>query len=239
MLRIIGFGPGSPEGMTLEAEQALKESELIIGYTVYVELMKRIFPEKQYYDTGMRSEKERCEYAIAKTIEGVETAIVCSGDSGIYGMASLVMELPDAQNIEIKVIPGVTAAASGGAVLGAPLTHDFAVISLSDLMTPLELIEKRIACAAMSDMVIVLYNPSSKKRKDYLKKACEIVLKYQREDTVCGFVKNIGREGQCYEICTLNELKEKPTDMFTTVFIGNSTTKNIGKYMVTPRGYRV
>ena len=141
--------------------------------------------------------------------------------------------------IEIEVIPGITAACSGAAVLGAPLIHDFAVISLSDLLTPWERIEKRIACAAAADFVICFYNPSSKKRQDNLKKACEIALKHRAAGTMCGFVKNIGRQGESAVVLTLDELKDAKVDMFTTVFIGNSQTRKIGGKLVTPRGYRV
>jgi len=236
-LYVIGFGAGDYEYMTIQAKQAIEESEIIVGYSVYIELISRYFKDKQYYSTSMKQEIERCKWAVERVKENKTVALVCSGDSGIYGMASLVYELCEEENIEIEVISGVTAASSGAAVLGAPLTHDFAVISLSDLLTPLELIEKRLECAAMSDMVICIYNPSSKKRKDYLKRACEIVLKYKSKDTVCGYVKNIGRTGEESHICTLGELAQVQADMFTTVYIGNSSTRNIKGKMVTPRGY--
>lgn len=164
--------------------------------------------------------------------------LVCSGDSGVYGMASLVYELAE-ESVQIQVISGVTAANSGAACLGAPLSHDFAVISLSDCMTPWELIEKRLLAAAEADLVICLYNPSSRRRAGYLKKACEIVEKAQSPDTVCGYVKNIGRDGQETGVLSLKELAEFEADMFTTVYIGNSRTKVIGGKMVTPRGYQV
>ncbi|MCM1127112.1 MAG: precorrin-3B C(17)-methyltransferase [Lachnospiraceae bacterium] len=244
MLYIIGFGPGGINGMTMEAKKALDNSQMIVGYSVYVELLKPYYKEKEFYSTPMKQEKERCLWALERAEEGKQVSLVCSGDSGIYGMASLIYELMeqkgkqgDFSGTEVKVIAGVTAASSGGAVLGAPLSHDFAVISLSDLMTPLWLIEKRIAHAAMSDMAICLYNPSSKKRADYLKRACEIVLTYQKPETVCGYVKNIGREGETMAVLSLKELKDAKVDMFTTVFIGNSATRNIDGKMVTPRGY--
>lgn len=242
MLYIIGVGPGGMEGMTIEAKQALGNSEIIAGYSVYVDLLKPYYGDKEFYSTPMKQEEKRCRWAIEQAKEGKDIAMVCSGDSGIYGMASLVYELAYEEKeedlFEIKVIAGVTAASSGGAVLGAPISHDFAVISLSDLLTPMPLIEKRIACAAMGDMVICLYNPSSKKRADYLKRACEIVLQYQKPETVCGYVQNIKRQGEAAKVLTLKELKDVQADMFTTVFIGNSTTRNIHGKMVTPRGYR-
>lgn len=238
-LYVVGFGCGSRDGMTIEAEKAITESDIVIGYTVYTDILKKFFPDKEYLSTGMRQEKERVELALRTASEGKTVALVCSGDSEIYGMAGLAYELSHLYpETETVTVAGVTAAVSGGAVLGAPLTHDFALISLSDLLTPWEKIEKRLRCAAMADFTIVLYNPSSKKRADYLKRACEIVLEFKSEDTVCGYVKNIGREGQCSRTLTLSELKNENVDMFTTVFIGNSETKNIGGKMVTPRGYR-
>lgn len=239
-LYIVGFGPGGYEYMTLQAKNALEECEVITGYSVYVELVQEFVKNKEFYSTAMKKEEDRCRWAIEKTLEGKKVALICSGDSGVYGLASLIYELAEEYDpFEIEVIAGVTAALSGGAVLGAPLTHDFAVISLSDLLTPWELIERRLQCCAMSDMVICLYNPSSKKRYDYLKKACEIILAYRSEAAVCGFVRNIGREGEESVITTLAELKDLEVDMFTTVFIGNSTTKNRNNKMVTPRGYHL
>ncbi|WP_294412481.1 precorrin-3B C(17)-methyltransferase [uncultured Ruminococcus sp.] len=238
MLYVVGIGAGSRDGMTIAAENAILSSELIVGYTKYVELLSRHFPEKNYFSTGMTQERERVEFALKEAADKT-VSLVCSGDPQLYGMAGLAYELrvsyPD---VEIEVVSGVTAAFSGGAVLGSPLTHDFAVISLSDLLTPMEKIQKRLECAAKCDMVIVLYNPSSKSRADYLQKACDIVLKHRSGDTVCGYVRNIGRDGEESRILTLAELRETAVDMFTTVYIGSSETKVIGGKMVTPRGYR-
>jgi len=238
MLYVVGIGAGSREGMTIAAEKALNRSELIVGYTKYVELLRSFFPDKEYFSTGMRQERERVETAL-KEAETRTVSLVCSGDPQLYGMAGLAYELgAEYPGADIEVIPGVTAAFSGGAVLGSPLTHDFAVISLSDLLTPAEKIHKRLECAAECDLVIVLYNPLSKSRADYLQKACDIVLRYRSGDTVCGYVRNIGREGQESRLLKLSELRETPVDMFTTVYIGNSETVITGGKMVTPRGYR-
>ncbi|MBE5986818.1 MAG: precorrin-3B C(17)-methyltransferase [Paenibacillaceae bacterium] len=238
-LYVIGIGPGSYEDMTIRAVNALNDSEIIVGYTVYVDLLREHFPEKEMLTTPMRQEQERCQMAILKALEGKRVAMVCSGDSGVYGMSGLILQLAkESPDLEIEVIPGVTAALSGGAVLGAPLGHDFAVISLSDLLTPMELIEDRLKNSARSDMVICLYNPSSKKRADYLKNACEIVLQHQKPETVCGLVRNIGRDGEEMEVLTLSQLKDTNVDMFTTVYIGNSMTREINGRMVTPRGYK-
>lgn len=237
---VIGMGPGAYEQMTVAAVEALKGCDVIVGYTVYVDLMKKYFPEKEFMTTPMRKEPERCRLAFEEAKKGRVTAMVCSGDSGIYGMAGLMYEIGEEYpEVEIEVLPGVTAAMGGAAVLGAPLGHDCCMISLSDLLTPWELIEERLRCAAKADFVICLYNPSSRKRSTYLAKACEIMLEYKAEDTVCGIVKNIAREGETMQTLTLKELKETTVDMFSTVFIGNKQTKVIREKMVTPRGYRI
>lgn len=239
-LYVVGIGPGNEKQMTLEAKEALADSEVIVGYTVYVNQVRDIFPDKEYLVTGMTKETERCRMALETASLGRTTAMVCSGDAGVYGMAGILLELGEAYpQVDIHVVSGVTAALSGAALLGAPLGHDFAVISLSDLLTPWELIEKRLRCAAMADLAICLYNPSSRKRQDYLYRACEILLQYQPGELVCGYVQNIGREGENSRLLTLSELKDARVDMFTTVFIGNSQTKRIGERMVTPRGYRI
>ena len=236
---VIGLGPGAEKEMTYQASEALEKSEVIIGYTVYTGLIRERFPDKKYLSTPMRQEVVRCEMAMDEAMKGRTVAMVCSGDAGIYGMAGLLYEMGQGYpEVELEVVPGITAANGGAAVLGAPLMHDFAVISLSDLLTPWELIEKRLCAAAEADFVICLYNPSSRKRADYLEKACEIILKSRSEETVCGLVKNIGREGELYEIMTLKKLKTTQADMFTTVYIGNSNTKELNGKMVTPRGYK-
>ena len=238
-LYIIGLGPGEQQQMTPQAVNAIAQSDVIAGYTVYVDLIAPLVKDKEILTTPMKQEIDRCRLAIEEAVKGKTVSMVCSGDAGVYGMAGLIFELSaNYPPIEIEVIPGITAACSGAAVLGAPLIHDFAVISLSDLLTPWELIEKRLHCAAQADFVICLYNPSSKKRSDYLEKACKIIMKHQSADTLCGFVKNIGRDGQTERLLTLAELATTQVDMFTTVYIGNSQTKKVGGKMVTPRGYR-
>ncbi|MBQ2085409.1 MAG: precorrin-3B C(17)-methyltransferase [Oscillospiraceae bacterium] len=237
-LIVAGIGAGNYDGLTVAAIKALEGADIIVGYTVYCDLIKPYFPDKEFLSTPMMREIERCRIALEHAASGKLTVMICSGDSGIYGMASPVLELASEYGVEVEVIPGVTAAASGAALLGSPITCDFAVISLSDLLTPMERIEKRLEGAAMADLCIVLYNPSSRKRADYLMRACDIVLKYRSPETVCGIARNIGREGESSAVLTLAELRETATDMFTTVFIGNSETKVIDGHMVTPRGYR-
>ena len=222
-LYVVGIGPGKFEGMTHEAARALEASDVIVGYTVYVDLVKEHFPNKTFLTTPMRREVERVELALAEAAQGKTVAMVCSGDPGVYGMSGLCEELAAKYpGVAVETIPGVSAVLSGAAILGAPLMHDFAVISLSDLMTP---------------WVICLYNPSSHKRKDYLQRACDIVLESASPDTVCGVAQNIGRAGENTRIMTLRALREAEVDMFSTVFIGNSQTKIVGGKMVTPRGY--
>ena len=225
---VVGMGPGSQEQMTEKAREVFASCEVIAGYTVYVELLKEACPGAEYITTPMRQEVERCRLAFESAAEGKTTAMVCSGDAG--------EEYPQ---VEIEVVPGVTAALGGAAVLGAPLGHDLCIISLSDLLTPWETIEKRLLSAAAADFVICLYNPASRKRKDYLKKACEILMNHKPADTVCGIVRNIAREGEAFQILTLGELKDAEADMFSTVYIGNHETKVVRGRMVTPRGYQL
>ena len=236
---VVGIGPGAYEKMTIEAAEALKKCDTIIGYTVYIDLVKDHFADKEFLSTPMRKEVERCVMAFEEADKGKTVAMICSGDAGVYGMAGLIYEVgKDYPETEIKVIPGVTAAVSGAAVLGAPLIHDFCLISLSDLLTPWELIEERLSSAAKGDFVCCLYNPSSVKRHDYLMKACDILMEHKSRETVCGIVNNIGRDGEGMKVMSLEELRNTEVDMFTTVFIGNSQTKVIKGKMVTPRGYK-
>ena len=237
-LYVVGIGPGKKSGLTMEAETALEQCDLLCGYTEYIRLIAPQFPGVETLATPMMQEVERCKLALQAAQGGKTVAMVCSGDAGVYGMAGPILELAEEYpEVDVEVVAGVTAAISGAAVLGAPLMHDFAVISLSDLMTPWPVIEKRLEAAAMSDFCLCLYNPCSKKRKDHLAKAAEIMLRHKKATTVCGWVRNIGREGQMHGTLLLSELAAFEGDMFTTVFVGNSSTKLMGERMVTPRGY--
>lgn len=235
---VVGIGPGNEEFMTFQARNVIENADVICGYTVYVDLVRHMAGDKEIYATGMMKEKDRCKWAIERAAEDKVVALVCSGDAGVYGMASLVLELAqDHAEVEVEIVTGVSAVLSGGAVLGAPVAHDFCVVSLSDHLTEWSLIEKRIRLGGEADFIMVLYNPKSKKRPEYINRACEILMEVKSPDTVCGWVRNIGRDGQEYRLCTLKELPEQPIDMFTTVFIGNSNTVNMNGKMVTPRGY--
>ena len=238
-LYVIGIGPGEYEQMTLKAIHAMEKSEVIIGYTVYVDLVKEHFPGKEFLTTPMKKEVDRCVMAFEEAKKGKVVSMICSGDAGVYGMSGLMYEVGvNYPEVELEIIPGVTAATGGAAVLGAPLIHDFCLISLSDLLTPWEKIEARLLAAAEADFVVCLYNPSSRKRSDYLQKACDLMMQYKSPETVCGIVSYIGRAGDHYEVMDLKTLRDTKVDMFTTVWVGNSQTKEINGKMVTPRGYR-
>ncbi len=244
-LFVIGFGSGEKKHMTQQTVSALEQSDLVIGYTTYIEILKKNFPNLHYLATPMRKEIDRCKMAVQETLKNQNVALVSSGDSGIYGMAgillAIVQEMQAENQIEIEIVPGITAASLAASVLGAPLMHDFAVISLSDLLTPLELIYKRVSCAAQGDFVICLYNPKSKSRTEYLAQAADLILQYQSPDTPVGIVRNAGRTDQTSWMTTLRELKNQPVDMFCIVIIGNSQSyfqdQNQKIYMITPRGY--
>ena len=240
VLYVVGLGPGGSRWMTWEARAALEQAEVLCGYTVYLDLIRGEFPDKEYFSTPMTQEIERCRAALERARSGRTTALVCSGDAGVYGMAGPVLELaPQFPEVEIQVVPGVTAALAGAAVLGAPLMHDFAVLSLSDLLTPWEVIRRRLELAAQGDFVLCLYTPSSRRRRDHLRMACDIVLAHRGPETVCGWVRNAGRAQEEHQVLTLGELREAQVDMFTTVFIGSAATRRIGDRMVTPRGYEL
>lgn len=236
---VVGLGPGAGEQMTVRAEKILEACPVILGYTVYIDLVREQYPEKKFLSTPMKQEVKRCQMAFEEAVKGQDVAMVCSGDAGVYGMAGLIYEVGrEYPEIKIEIIPGITAATGGAAVLGAPLMHDFAVISLSDLLTPWEKIEARLLAAAEADFVVCLYNPSSRKRSDYLQKACDLMMQYKSPETVCGIVSYIGRDGEHYEVMDLKTLRDTKVDMFTTVWVGNLQTKEINGKMVTPRGYR-
>ena len=240
LVSVVGLGPGNAQFLTAQAQAALQNADVLCGYTVYIDLVRPHYPEKEVYTTGMTREIDRCRWALEAAQSGKVVALVCSGDAGVYGMASPLLELAGAYpDVEVEIVPGLTAALSGAAVLGAPLAHDFCVISLSDRLTPWEVIEKRLACAAAGDFCVALYNPSSKGRADYLAKAVRILRANGKADeTLCGVVRSIGREGQSSCLLTLAELEQTTVDMFTTVFVGNAATQNLRGKMVTPRGYR-
>jgi precorrin-3B C17-methyltransferase len=240
-LFVVGFGPGDHGNMTFRAADAVRDSDVIYGYEVYTDLLKQYFPEKEFRSSKMLKEVERCTLAVQEAEKGKIVSVVSSGDSGIYGMAGIVHQIAEERgsDVEIEIVPGITAASSAAALLGAPLMHDLAIISLSDLLTPLELIMKRVECAGMGDMIVCLYNPKSRKRVDHIEKAADILMRFRGADTPAGIARNIGREDENITMTTLGKLKDEDIDMFSTVIIGNSQTYVYNGKMITPRGYKL
>ncbi len=241
MIYVVGIGPGCESLMTNEALNAIKDSEVIVGYKTYIDLIKDFIVDKEVVQNGMRKEIERCKEAIKIAKTGKKVAVISSGDAGIYGMAGLILELitKDDEDIKVKVVPGVTASIGAAAVLGAPIMHDFCHISLSDLMTPWEVIEKRLRLAAQADFVICLYNPRSKGRSEHIAKAFEIMSEFKMGSVPVGIVKDVGREKQEKFICTFDNMDFERVDMTTMVIIGNKATYIHDDLMITPRGYEV
>ena len=236
-LYVVGIGPGGREHMTYKAVEVIKESDVIVGYTPYIEYLGELVEGKELFSTGMKGEIERCKQAIEMVRKGKTTAIVSTGDAGLYGMAGPILEL--AEGIEVEVIPGVTAAFSAASELGSPIMHDYASISLSDLMTPWEVILKRVEKAAEADFVITMYNPRSKGRPEHLEEAIDLVLKHRKPTTPVGIVKDSGRPGTKITITTLGEMDYEMVDMLTVLIIGNSNTYIENDKMITPRGYKL
>ncbi len=234
----VGIGPGDAAMMTPEADGALKQSSIIAGYPVYVELIRKRYPGKEFITTPMGEEIKRCRLCFEEAMKGKKVSLISGGDAGVYGMAGPLLELSEKYpEVELTVIPGVTAALAGAALLGAPLTHDFCVISLSDILTPRELIIKRLRAAAEADFCIVLYNPGSARRKDAMKRAAEVLMETLEPERPVGIAENISRSGSDSRICTLSDLTTISVNMFMTVFIGNSQTRVVRGRLVTPRGY--
>lgn len=236
-LYVVGIGPGGREHMTYKAVEVIRNSDVIVGYTPYIDYLGDLVEGKELFSTGMKGEIERCKRAIELVKEGKTTSIVSTGDAGLYGMAGPIFEL--ARGIDVEVVPGVTAAFSAAAELGSPIMHDYASISLSDLMTPWEVILKRVEKSAEADMVITLYNPRSKGRPEHLKEAMDLILKYRKEDTPVGIVKDSGRPGTEITITTLGKMDYEIVDMLTVLIIGNSNTYIEDGKIITPRGYKI
>lgn len=238
----MGLGPGDACLTAPLATQAISEAGAVSGYSTYLDLVPpALLQGKRIISTGMMGEVERCNQAIDAALAGLETVVVSGGDSGVYGMAGLVLELLEARGlldaVEFRVVPGIPALAGAAALLGAPLTHDFACVSLSDLLTPWELIERRIEAAASADFVIVLYNPRSRRRSGLLARALEVISRHRGPDTPAGVVRQAWRQGQDVRALTLCALDPESVDMLTVVVVGNSQTRLAGNRMLTPRGY--
>ena len=240
---VIGIGPGHKEEMTEKAIHAIEACDIIVGYNTYISLIKDMIAEKEVVGNGMRQEVDRCQKAVDLAVEGHQVAVISSGDPGVYGMAGLVLELiqkiPEEKRPDCEVIPGLTAANTAAAALGAPLMHDYAVISLSDLMTPWDLIKKRARLAAEGDFVIAIYNPKSRGRATYLDEIRNIILEYRKPETPVGIVRKAGRPGMNWTISSLEKLPSEDVDMQSTVIIGNSNSYVADGHIITPRGYKV
>jgi len=241
-ITVVGLGPGDAALLPPLAREALLRAHAIVGYKGYIELVEpEILAGRQVLSTGMTGEVERCNAAIDLAASGVETAVVSSGDAGVYAMAGLVLELMEARGLlevlDLEVVPGIPALCAAAALLGAPLMHDFAVVSLSDLLTPWEVIEKRLAAAAAADFVVVLYNPRSGRRKDQLPKALAVLAAHRPGTTPVGLVKRAYRPGQEVIATTLAGLDPEAVDMQSILVVGNAATRMAGGRMLTPRGY--
>ena len=238
MIYVVGVGPGGTDEITPRAMEVLKSCDVVVGYTRYVELLKDELAGKTVFTSGMRQEVERCTMALKFAQEGRTVAVISSGDAGVYGMAGLMMEIAQGSGQEIIVIPGITAANSAAAILGAPLMNDYVTVSLSDILTDWDTIERRLEAACAGDFVICIYNPASKHRPEHFKRACEILLRHKSPDTPAGYVRNIGREGQAHEVTTLGEIMTREIDMLCTVIIGSSQSCILDGKIITPRGYK-
>jgi precorrin-3B C17-methyltransferase len=235
-LFVIGIGPGGLDHITIKALNAIKESDIIVGYTKYLEFIDPLIKDKETLSTGMMGEEERCRKALELAKDKI-VSVISTGDAGIYGMAGLILELRNDE--EVEIIPGVTASSSAGSVLGAPLMHDNCNISLSDLMTPYEDIKKRVRLAAEGDFIISLYNPKSKKRITYLREAIDTIKEFRPANTPVAVVKNALREGQSINIYTIENFDDSEVDMFSIVIVGNSKSFMKDGFFITPRGYRI
>lgn len=235
-LYVVGIGPGGIEHMTIRAKEVIEESDIIVGYHKYIEFIKPIIEGKEVFSTGMKGEEERCRKALELSKDNV-VAVISTGDAGIYGMAGLILEMRNNENVE--VIPGVTASSAAASLLGAPLMHDNCNISLSDLMTPYELIKKRVRMAAEGDFIISLYNPKSKGRTSYLMENVNIIREYRDGNTPIGIVRNALRDGEEVTLTTLDAFDDSSVDMFSIVVIGNSKSYIKDGKFITPRGYKL
>ena len=234
---VVGIGPGKKGDMTFRAYDALEKSDVIIGYKTYIDLIKEYFPEKELISSPMKKEVDRCREVVEIAESGKTVSLISSGDAGIYGMAGIMLEIVP-EGIETEIIPGVTASNAAAATAGAPLMHDFATISLSDLLTDWDLIKKRVDLASQGDFVISLYNPKSKGRTTQIEDAAEIMLKYKSPETPVAIVRNAGREDERVTAATLGTMLEHEIDMLTVVIIGNSKTFMKNGKIITPRGYK-
>ena len=236
---VVGIGPGAPGLLTPDAQLAIEKADLVLGYKTYINLIRDLLAGKVIVSSGMRQETERCRQALEAALQGKEVVLVSSGDPGVYGMAGLMYEMAAGTSVQVTIVPGITAACAAAALLGAPLMHDFAVISLSDLLTEPAVIARRVESAAKADFVICLYNPASRTREEPFRACCRILVEYRSPFTPVGIVRNVYRQDQSILITRLDELASQNVDMLTIIIVGNSCTNLIDGKMVTPRGYKL
>ena len=233
---VVGIGPGKKENMTFRAYEAMENSDIIVGYKTYVDLVKEYYPGKEMKSSAMTKEVDRCTEVLELARQGKTVSLISSGDAGVYGMAGIMLEIAD-EDMEVEVIPGITVTNAAAAIAGAPIMHDYATISLSDLLTDWKLIKKRLELAAQGDFVVSIYNPKSRGRVTQIEEAREIMMKYKPRSTPVAIVRNAGREDERYILTTLEEMLDYEIDMLTIVLIGNSNTFVKNGKIITPRGY--
>lgn len=233
---VVGIGPGKKADMTFRAYEAMEKSDIIIGYKTYMDLIKEYYPGKEMKNSQMTKEVDRCIDVLKLAKEGKNVALISSGDAGVYGMAGIMLEIADGE-VEVEIIPGVTATNAAAAIVGAPVMHDYVTISLSNLLTDWELIKKRLELAAQGDFVVSIYNPKSRGRVTQIEEAREIMLKYKPKTTPVAIVRNAGREDEEHVVTTLDEMLNHEINMLTIVIIGNANTFIKDGKIITPRGY--
>ncbi|MGL6065197.1 MAG: precorrin-3B C(17)-methyltransferase [Fusobacteriaceae bacterium] len=236
---VIGIGPGSMEDISRRAHKILESVEVIAGYSTYIDLVKDEFKEKEFYSSGMKKEIERCEKVLEIAKTGKSIALISSGDAGIYGMAGIMIEVAKDSGYQVEIIPGITSSLAGAALVGAPLMHDSATISLSDLMTDWDVILKRLDRASEADFVISLYNPKSRGRVEQIVEARDVMLRHKSPQTPVALLRHVGRKEENYTLTNLDEFLTHEIDMFTVIIIGNSKTYVHENKMITPRGYKI
>lgn len=242
MIYVVGIGSGGGDTMTIEAVEAIKSCDVIVGYPKYVDLIRNLTAHKKIFTSGMTHETDRCNMALSEARDyGKNVALISGGDAGVYGMAGLMLELAEGSGVEVRIIPGVTAANSCAAILGAPLMNDYVVVSLSDRLTEWSVIEKRLTAACWGDFVVCIYNPVSSLRPNHLRRACDVLLTVKDPETPSGFVRNAGRNDESHEVMTLKRLRDfgGRLDMFCTVIVGNSQSYIVDGKIITQRGYKL
>lgn len=236
---VVGMGPGNKDNMSFKAYDVMSKSDILIGHKTYINLVEGMFPNAERIRSAMKKEIDRCNETLELAKSGKVVSLISSGESGIYGMAGIMLEIAIDSGIEVEIVPGITASNAGASVVGAPIMHDHATISLSDLLTDWDLIKKRVDLAAQGDFVISFYNPKSRTRTTQIVEAREIMLRHKSKDTPVAIIRNAKRDGEEYDLTTLENMLDCEINMFTVVIVGNSKTYIADGKMITPRGYKL